>query len=191
MMEPVYLLLLLPLLILAYPVYIYNRLVGLRNMADSAYGNIDALLQKRFDLVPNLVQTVRGYMEHEKEVLEAVTRARTDWLQASTIADNAGADESGARALKSLFAVAEGYPELKANRNFLLLQEELAGIENKIAYGRQRYNRTVMALNTAVQRFPANILARHFNFQSRDYFAVTSEQARNVPFVDLKGVDQQ
>lgn len=175
------------ILIALFFIYSYNRLVSMRNMADKAYSNIDTLLQKRFDLVPNLVSTVKGYMEHEREVLEAVTRARTQWLNASDIKENAGADQTAERAIKSLFAVAENYPDLKANQNFMMLQEELAGIENKIAYARQRYNRTVMALNTMVQRFPTNLIARLFNFETRDYFAVESEQARSAPEVDMQG----
>ena len=170
--------------------YLYNRLVTLRNQADSAYANIDTLLHKRFDLVPNLVNTVRGYMEHEREVLEAVTRARTDWMRASTIEENAGADETSAKALKTLFAVSENYPELKANRNFLMLQEELAGIENKIAYSRQRYNRTIMALNTMIQKFPSNLVAGLFGFKLRQFFAVESDRVRAVPEVDISGGDR-
>ena len=122
-MEASYILPGILILILAFTVYTYNRLVGLRNMADTAYANIDTLLQKRFDLVPNLVSTVKGYMKHERELLEEITRARTEWMRASTIQENAGADNIAARALKSLFAVAENYPDLKANQNFMMLQE--------------------------------------------------------------------
>ena len=172
-------------------VYTYNRLVGLRNMADTARANIDTLLQKRFDLVPNLVNTVKGYMAHEREVLENLTRARTAWLKASTLRDNAAADRAGAGALKTLFAVAENYPELKANRNFLLLQEELSGLENKIAYGRQRYNRTVMVLNTVIERFPTNFLARLFRFKPYEYFALEDEAARTAPRVEMQGGERQ
>ncbi len=173
--------------IAAFFVYTYNRLVGLRNMAKTAWANIDTLLQKRFDLVPNLISTVKGYMQHEREVLEAVTKARTAWMNASTINDNAGADQMAAGALKTLFAVSENYPELKANQNFLLLQEELTGIENKIAYARRRYNATVMVLNTLIQKFPTNLLANLFKFRPLDYFALESDQAREVPNVDLTG----
>ena len=186
-MNNTYLVAAIIIVIALFFIYSYNRLVSMRNMADKAYSNIDTLLQKRFDLVPNLVSTVKGYMEHEREVLEAVTRARTQWLNASDIKENAGADQTAERAIKSLFAVAENYPDLKANQNFMMLQEELAGIENKIAYARQRYNRTVMALNTMVQRFPTNLIARLFNFETRDYFAVESEQARSAPEVDMQG----
>ncbi|MFO8192607.1 MAG: LemA family protein [Bacillota bacterium] len=179
------------ILAVAFVVYTYNRLVSLRNMADTAYANIDTLLQKRFDLVPNLVSTVKGYMRHERELLETITRARTEWLKASTIRENAGADDTAARALKTLFAVSEKYPELKANENFMMLQEELAGIENKIAYARQRYNRTIMVLNTVIQRFPTNLLARLFKFETREFFAVESEKVRAVPNVQMQEGDQK
>lgn len=188
-MDLSYIILAVLILIVAFTVYTYNRLVGLRNMADTAYSNIDTLLQKRFDLVPNLVKTVKGYMRHERQVLEAITKARTDWLKASTIQENADADQTAARALKTLFAVSENYPELKANQNFLMLQEELAGIENKIAYARQRYNRTVMILNMVIQKFPSNYIARLFNFKTREFFAVESEQVRRVPNVEMQGGD--
>ena len=175
------------ILIVLLFIYLYNRLISLRNMVDSAYANIDALLQKRFDLVPNLVNTVKGYMQHERELLEQITKARTDWLKASSIKENAGADDNASRALKSLFAVAENYPDLKANQNFMMLQEELVGIENKIAYARQRYNRTVMAFNTATQKFPGNIIASIFKFKPREFYEVESASVRQVPGVDLQG----
>ena len=186
-MEGSHILILLVVILVAFFVYSFNRLIGLRNMADTAYSNIDTLLQKRFDLVPNLVNVVKGYMKHEKELLESITRARTDWLNASTIAENAGADNLASQALKSLFAVAEGYPELKANQNFLMLQEELTGLENKIAYARQRHNRTVMALNMTIQKFPTNLVAKLFNFKSRQFFAIESDNVRAVPNVFSDG----
>ena len=166
-------------------VYSYNRLITMRNMVGKSYSNIDTLLQKRFDLVPNLVSTVKGYMKHERELLESVTRARSDWMNASTIQENAGADNIATEALKSIFAVAENYPDLKANKNFLLLQEELVGIENKIAYARQRYNRTVLDLNNAIQQFPTNMMAQFFKFQTREFFEVESDQIREVPQVKM------
>lgn len=175
------------ILVVAFTVYTYNRLVGLRNMADTAYSNIDTMLQKRFDLVPNLVETVKGYMRHEQELLERITKARTDWLKASTMSENAGADNLATGALKSIFAVAENYPDLKANQNFLMLQEELVGIENKIAYARQRFNRTIMVLNMVIERFPTNLIAKLFGFRKREFFEVDSEQARSAPQVDMQG----
>lgn len=166
-------------------VYSYNRFVVMRNMVDTSYSNIDTLLQKRFDMVPNLVSTVKGYMKHERELFETVTMARSDWMNASTIQENAEADHVAAKALKSIFAVAENYPDLKANKNFLLLQEELVGIENKIAYARQRYNRTVLDLNNAIQQFPTNLIAQSFKFQPREFFEIESEEAREVPQVKI------
>lgn len=184
-MDASYIILGILILITVYVVYSYNRLIAMRNMVDTAYSNIDTLLQKRFDLVPNLVSTVQGYMKHERELLEAVTKARSDWMNASTIQENAGADNIAAQALKSIFAVAENYPDLKANKNFLLLQEELVGIENKIAYARQRYNRTVLDLNNAIQQFPTNLIAQFFRFQTREFFEVESGKAREVPQVKI------
>lgn len=189
-MNASYIILGILILIVVYMVYSYNRLIAMRNMVDTAYSNIDTLLQKRFDLVPNLVSTVKGYMKHERDLLEAVTRARSDWMNASTIQENAGADNIAAKALKSIFAVAEDYPDLKANENFLLLQEELVGIENKIAYARQRYNRTVLDLNNAIQQFPTNLIAQSFKFQTREFFEVESENAREVPHVKIYEGDE-
>lgn len=184
-MNFLYIILGILILITAYVVYSYNRLIGMRNMVDTAYSNIDTLLQKRFDLVPNLVNTVKGYMKHERELLEEVTRARSEWMNASTIQENAGADDVASRALKTVFAVAESYPDLKANQNFLLLQEELVGIENKIAYARQRYNRNVMSLNTAIEQFPTNLIAQFFRFETREFFEVESDKVREVPQVKM------
>ena len=184
-MDASYIILGILILIVAYLVYSYNHLIVMRNMVDTSYSNIDTLLQKRFELVPNLVSTVKGYMNHERELLEAVTRARSDWMNASTIQENAGADNVAAKALKSIFAVAENYPDLKANKNFLMLQEELVGIENKIAYARQRYNRTVLDLNNAIQKFPTNIVAHYFKFQTKEFFEVESGKVREVPQVKM------
>ncbi len=186
-MDPIHVLAAIVVFVLAFTVYTYNRLVGLRNMADTALANIDTLLQKRFDLVPNLVDTVKAYMKHEQEVLETVTKARTEYLNSSSMKENAAADEKAARAIKTLFAVSENYPELKASQNFMMLQEELVGIENKLAYARQRYNRTVMIINMVVQKFPTNIIARLFNFETREFFAVESGDIRNVPGIEMQG----
>lgn len=190
-MDTNYILLAIIIFVIAFIIYTYNRLVSLRNMADTAYSNIDTLLQKRFDLVPNLVNTVKGYMQHEQEVLEAVTRARTEWLNASTIQENAGADDTAEKAIKSIFAVSENYPELKANQNFMMLQEELVGIENKLAYSRRRYNKTIMIFNMVIQKFPSNLVARLFNFETREYYSVESDQVRNVPEVEMQGGDKK
>ena len=184
-MDISYIILIILILIFVYMVYSYNHLIAMRNMVETSYSNIDTLLQKRFDLVPNLVNTVKGYMKHERELLETVTKARSDWMNASTIQENAGADNVATKALKSIFAVAENYPDLKANKNFLLLQEELVGIENKIAYARQRYNRTVLDLNNTIQQFPTNLMAQFFKFQTKEFFEVESENVREVPRVKI------
>ncbi len=179
------------ILVAAFIVYTYNRLIGLRNMADTNLSNIDTLLQKRFDLVPNLVNTVKAYMKHEREVLETITRARTEYQNAKTLQENAGADDKASRGLKTLFAVAENYPDLKANQNFMMLQEELVGIENKIAYSRRRYNKTVMIFNMVIQKFPSNLVARLFNFNPREYFSAESDQVRSVPGIKMQGGDSK
>lgn len=184
-MQPQLIVLFIAALLVLYVIAAYNRLVGKRNIVDNAWHNIDTLLQKRYDLVPNLVNTVKGYVQHEREVLENVTKARSAWMNASTVKENAEAENMLGGALKTLFAVAENYPELKANENFKLLQEELSGIESKIAYARQRYNRSVMAYNTAIQVFPTSILAGLFKFSARDYFAVEEEAARKAVKVEF------
>src|SRR3990170_5266269 len=162
---------------------IYNRLVVLRNRGDNAWHQIDVQLERRADLVPNLVETVKGYAAHERGVFEAVAKARTQWAQAGTVKEKAEASDMLTSALKTLFAVAENYPELKANQNFLMLQEELAGIESKLAYARQFYNDTILSYNNAQQVFPSSIIANMFNFKPREYFEVEGAAKREVPKV--------
>jgi len=149
---------------------IYNRLVKLRNRIEGAWSQIDVQLQRRYDLIPNLVETVKGYATHESGVFTAVTEARANALNAQGPADKAAADNMLTGALKSLFAVSEAYPDLKANENFLALQEELAGTEGKVAYARQFYNDSVRTYNTSIQSFPQNLLAGQFKFGAREYF---------------------
>ena len=151
-------------------VVLYNGLVGLRNRIDGAWSQIDVQLQRRYDLIPNLVETVKGYATHEKGVFEAVTQARAAAIGAQGVAQQAQAENMVTSALKSLFAVAEAYPDLKANQNFLALQEELAGTEGRIAYARQFYNDSVQAYNTRIQSVPSNVIARSFGFTEREYF---------------------
>ena len=148
----------------------YNRLVRARNNIDNAWAQIDVQLRRRYDLIPNLVETVKGYAAHERQTFEAVTAARTQGINASGVAEQAQAENMLTGALKSLFAVAEAYPQLKANENFLNLQEELSGTEGRIAYARQFYNDSVLKLNTRIQSFPSNILANMFGFTPREYF---------------------
>lgn len=157
-------------LIVLYLIFTYNSLVNLRNRADNALSQIDIQLKRRFDLIPNLIETVKGYVKHEKETLKDVTAARTEFLKATSLAGKAKAENMLEQSLKSIFAVAESYPNLKANENFLQLQEELSGTENKIAYSRQFYNDTVQTLNTKLESFPSNIVGRTFNFVKKEFF---------------------
>jgi LemA protein len=157
---------------------IYNSLITLRNRCDNGWHQIDVQLRRRYDLIPNLVETVKGYAKHEREVFEKVTQARAAAVSAQSVKDQAQADNVLTGALKSLFAVAENYPDLKANQNFLMLQEELAGTESKVAYARQFYNDTVMKFNMKQQVFPANIIANMFNFKPREYYQIEEEIAK-------------
>ena len=156
----------------------YNRLVTLRNRCDNAWSQVDVQLRRRWDLIPNLVETVKGYAKHESTVFQNVTQARAAAVNAQTVKDQGQADNVLTGTLKSLFAVAENYPELKANQNFLMLQEELAGTESKVAYARQFYNDTVMKFNMSQQVFPSSVIANMFNFKPRDYFQIEEQVAR-------------
>lgn len=148
----------------------YNGLVRLRNRIDAAWAQIDVQLKRRYDLIPNLVETVKGYASHESETFEKVTQARNMAVNAQGPAEAAQADNLLSGALKSLFAVSEAYPDLKANQNFLNLQEELTATEDKISYARQFYNDTVLQFNTKIQSVPANLIAGPFHFEQREYF---------------------
>jgi len=150
----------------------YNGFVQLKNRIDNAWSQIDVQLKRRFDLVPNLVETVKGYAKHEKETFKMVTEARTRMMNAGSVKETAEAENMLSGALKTLFAVSENYPDLKANQNFLMLQEELSGIETKIAYARQFYNDEVLKLNTKAETLPDSIIASAFGFKKRDYFQV-------------------
>jgi len=156
----------------------YNSLITLRNRCDNAWSQVDVQLRRRYDLIPNLVETVKGYAKHESGVFERVTQARAAAVGAQTVKDQGQAENVLTGALKSLFAVAENYPDLKANQNFLMLQEELAGTEGKVAFARQFYNDNVMKFNMRQQVFPSNILANMFGFKPRDYFQIEEEVAR-------------
>jgi LemA protein len=158
-----------------YVVFSYNGLVSLRNRIENAWAQIDVQLKRRYDLIPNLVETVKGYASHERETLDAVIEARNAGMNASGPHDQAEAENQITGALKSLFALSEAYPDLKANQNFAQLQEELTGTEGRIAYARQFYNDTVYRYNTKIQSFPANILANSFRFSEREYFEADDE----------------
>jgi len=155
-----------------YAVLVFNRLVSLRQRVKNGWSEIDVQLRRRYDLIPNLIETVKGYASHERELFERITLARTQGLQATGVGDQAGAENQLSAGLKSLFAVAEAYPDLKANQNFLALQEELSGTESKIAYARQFYNDQVMLLNTKIQSFPPSIIASMFHFEEREFFNI-------------------
>jgi len=155
----------------------YNRLVSLRQRIRNAWSQIDVQLKRRYDLIPNLVNTVKGYATHERETFENVTRARNMAINASDVNQQAEAENMLSGALKSLFAVAESYPELKADANFRQLQEELSNTEGKIAFSRQFYNDTVMKYNTAIQRFPTVLIAGMFGFHQEEYFNIEEGSA--------------
>jgi LemA protein len=157
---------------------VYNGLITLRNRSDNAWAQVDVQLRRRYDLIPNLVETVKGYAKHEREVFQKVTEARARAIDAGTVREQGEAENMLTGALKSLFAVVENYPDLKANQNFLMLQEELAGTEGKIAYARQFYNDNVMKFNLKQQVFPSNIIANMFNFKEKEYFEIEEPEAR-------------
>lgn len=163
-----------------FVVFLYNSLVRLKNEIENALGQIDVQLKRRYDLIPNLIETVKGYAKHEKELLENVTNARTQAMQATDIHAKAKASNMLSDTLKSLFAVAENYPQLRANENFLQLQEELTGTENKIAYARQHYNDIVMLFNNKLQSFPNNLFSSLFSFKGQEMFDVPETEKQNV-----------
>lgn len=162
----------------------YNDLVNARNRVENSWSQIDVQLKRRNDLIPNIVETVKGYAAHEKTTFENVTQARSNISNATTVAEVAEADNQLTGALKSLFAVAEAYPELKANQNFIQLQEELSDTEDKISYSRQFYNDTVLKFNNLCQQFPSNLAAKMFGFKEADFFKA-QESDRAVPKVQF------
>lgn len=167
-------------LVLLIIILIYNSLVRTKNQVENSWAQIDVQLKRRNDLIPNLVETVKGYAKHERGVFNEVTKARTAVMRAKSVEDKAEASNMLSDTLKSLFAVAENYPNLKANENFLQLQEELSGTENKIAYSRQHYNDMVMRFNTKIQVFPNNIFAGMFSFKRQELFKAPEEEKKNV-----------
>jgi len=166
---------------------IYNSLIGLRNQVKEAWAQVDVQLKRRFDLIPNLMETVKGYMGHERETLEAVTQARAAvaGAGAGNLAGRMEAEAGLGMALGRLLAVSEAYPDLKASTNFLALQEELTSTENKISFARQFYNEVVMRFNNKVQMFPGNIIAGMFNFAAETFFEIQDEAERAAPKVDF------
>ena len=166
-----------------YGVSIYNRLVKLRNLVQEAWSSIDVMLKKRHDLIPNLVETVKGYATHERETLDSVTRARAQAVGANSVESKEAAEKNLNQAMMNLFAVAEQYPDLKANTNFQQLQSELTSIENDIEKSRRYYNGTVRDNNTLVETFPSNIIANMYKFQKSPFFELDNIAEREVPTV--------
>ena len=169
----------LGVIIVLWFVLTYNSFVRLRNRIENSWAQIDVQLKRRYDLIPNLVESVKGYMKHEKTVLTEITKARTS-LITGDLKDRAQASNQITEALKTIFAVAENYPKLKASKNFLQLQEELSGTESKIAYSRQFYNDSVLVFNQKVQSLPSNILANMFAFKEKEYFEIEEEAKKPV-----------
>lgn len=163
----------------------YNGLVQAKMKTENAWSQIEVQLQRRFDLIPNLVEAVKGYMQHEEAVLTKVTELRTSWASASTVGEKAELDNQLSGTLKTIMAVTENYPDLKANQSFTQLQEELRSTENKVSYSRQFYNDSVTMYNTKLQVFPTNIIAGMFNFTPADLFKTTSEEAKQNVKVDF------
>ena len=167
-------------LLLLWAIATYNRLIRYRNQIDNAWSQIDDQLRRRYDLIPNLVNTVKGYAAHEKQIFENVTAARSAGINATTVGEQAQAENQITQALRQLFAVVENYPDLKANENFLELQEELTSTEGRIAFARQFYNDQVLGYNNVVQQFPSNIVANVGNFQLREFFEIEEAAAGPV-----------
>ena len=168
-----------------YVISVYNNLKTQENRVENAWSQIDVQLQRRFDLIPNFVETVKGYMTHESETFEKIAALRTSWANAGSVADKANIDNQLSGALKTIMAVSENYPELKANQNFADLSEELRNTENKISFSRQFYNDTVTKYNTKLELFPSNIVAGIFNFKQKDLFEVDNAEARKNIKVDF------
>jgi LemA protein len=179
-MNPLFIVIGVGILLVVYFVATYNGFIILRTRIKEALSGIDVQLKRRADLIPNLVETVKGYAKHEKGVFEEVTKARSALISAKTPADKAEANNMLTGALKSLFAVAEAYPDLKASENFRDLQRQLEDTEDKIAYSRQFYNSNVLDYNTKIQTFPSNLVANIFGFKQEEFFAATEEERKKV-----------
>ncbi len=174
-------------ILLIFFIATYNGLIGLRNQMRNAWAQIDVQLKRRYDLIPNLIETVRGYMKHERETMEAVTKARNlaQSIASGDVGARSKAEDALSGALSKLLAVVENYPDLKANQNFLALQEELTSTENKISFSRQYYNDSVLGMNNKVQMFPSNVVAAMTNFKLGEFFEVTVTEEREAPKVSF------
>ncbi|MFH0838007.1 MAG: LemA family protein [Patescibacteria group bacterium] len=185
-MSPFMILILAIVVVIVLVISMYNKLVKMRNQADEAWSDIDVQLKRRYNLIPNIVETVKGYAEHEDNVFTKVTEARSNAINAGTLKEQAQAENMLSDALKSLFAVAENYPALRANENFMQLQNELVDTEDKIQAARRFYNGTVRDLNTKIQQFPNNIIASMFKFEAKEFFEVENEEEKKVVQVSFK-----
>lgn len=180
-----WIILIVVVLILIWIVSVYNGLISSRQKVENAWSQIDVQLQRRFDLIPNFVETVKGYMTHESETFEKIAKLRTSWANTSSVGEKAKLDGELSSTLKTIMAVSENYPELKANTNFADLSEELRNTENKISFSRQFYNDSVTRYNTKLELFPSNLVAGMFNFQKKELFAAESDEARKNVKVDF------
>ena len=172
-------------LLIIFVIAVYNALIRLRNQVDNAWSQIDVQLKRRHDLIPNLVETAKGYMKHERGTFEAITNARSQAMGAKTVTEASKAEGALGEALSKFMLVVENYPDLKANQNFLAVQEELTSTENKISFARQSYNDQVLFFNNKIQMFPSNIIANTFNFTKRDFFELEAAAEREVPKVSF------
>jgi len=172
-------------LLILFVIGIFNALIRLRNQVNNAWSQIDVQLKRRHDLIPNLVETAKGYMKHERGTFEAITKARSQAMGAKTVTEAAKAEGALGEALSKFMLVVENYPDLKANQNFLAVQEELTSTENKISFARQSYNDQVLFFNNKIQMFPSSIIANTFNFGKRDFFEIEAPAEREVPKVSF------
>jgi len=172
-------------LLILFVIGIYNALIRLRNQVDNAWSQIDVQLKRRHDLIPNLVETAKGYMKHERGTFEAITNARSQAMGAKSVAEASKAEGALGEALSKFMLVVENYPDLKANQNFLAVQEELTSTENKISFSRQNYNDQTLFFNNKIQMFPSNIIANMFRFNKRDFFEIEVAAEREVPKVSF------
>ncbi len=184
-MEPLFIFLIIVAIFGVWVVITYNRFISLRTRSNEAWADIDVQLKRRYELIPNLINTVKGYVTHERETLESVTNARTTAMGAKTIEEHGKAENMLTDTLKSLFAVAENYPDLKANENFLELQRELSDTENKIQAARRFYNTNVRDLNIKIQSVPANVIAGMFKFSKKEFFEIAEDSKERDP-VEVK-----
>lgn len=178
-------LIILVIIVLIYGTYIFNKLIRLRNMVNEAWSGIDVQLQKRYDLIPNIVKVVKGYALHEKKLFESITKLRTEGIQADNVQQQEAAEIELSKAMGNLFVVVEGYPELKANQNFLELQKELSKVEHDLQRARRYYNGSVRNYNILVEQFPSMLIAKLVKHKQRSYFDIKNETERNTPDIAL------